>query len=83
MTAGAAVSGAEIRACDRTALAVTNQRETVVMWERATGRLRYSLEGSLPAKGELCSVFTDPFGRPLSPVSAAGMHRRDRRSDRR
>ena len=41
------------------------------------------LEGSLPAKGELCSVFIDPFGRPLSPVSAAGMHRRDRRRDRR
>ena len=37
------------------------------------------LEGSLPAKGELCSVFIDPFGRPLSPVSAAGMHRRARR----
>jgi hypothetical protein len=24
-------------------------------------------------------VFIDPFGRPLSPVSAAGMHRRERR----
>ncbi len=37
------------------------------------------LEGSLPTKGELVSVFIDPFGRPLSPVSAAGMHRRARR----
>jgi hypothetical protein len=37
------------------------------------------LEGSLPAKAESCSVFIDPFGRPLSPVSAAGMHRRARR----
>jgi hypothetical protein len=37
------------------------------------------LEGSLPSKGELVSVFIDPFGRPLSPVSAAGMHRRARR----
>jgi hypothetical protein len=37
------------------------------------------LEGSLPPKGELVSVFIDPFGRPLSPVSAAGMHRRARR----
>jgi hypothetical protein len=37
------------------------------------------LEGSLPARGESCSVFIDPFGRPLSPVSVAGMHRRARR----
>jgi hypothetical protein len=40
------------------------------------------LEGSLPAKGELCSVFIDPFGRPLSPVSLAGMNRRSRRRGR-
>jgi hypothetical protein len=40
------------------------------------------LEGSLPAKGELCSVFIDPFGRPLSPVSLAGMNRRARRRGR-
>jgi hypothetical protein len=26
-----------------------------------------------------CALFIDPFGRPLSPVSAAGMHRRERR----
>ena len=37
------------------------------------------LEGSLPDKAESCSVFIDPFGRPLSPVSVAGMHRRARR----
>ena len=37
------------------------------------------LEGSLPPKGELVSVFIDPFGRPLSPVSVAGMRRRQRR----
>jgi hypothetical protein len=40
------------------------------------------LEGSLPAKGELVSVFIDPFGRPLSPVSVAGMNRRARRRGR-
>ena len=40
------------------------------------------LEGSLPPKGELVSVFIDPFGRPLSPVSAAGMNRRARRRGR-
>jgi hypothetical protein len=37
------------------------------------------LEGALPPKGELVSVFIDPFGRPLSPVSVAGMNRRARR----
>ncbi len=37
------------------------------------------LEGSLPAKAESCSVFIDPFGRPLSPMSVAGIRRRQRR----
>lgn len=37
------------------------------------------LEGSLPAEAESCSLFIDPFGRPLSPVSLAGMDRRARR----
>ena len=41
------------------------------------------LDGSLPDNAAACSLFIDPFGRPLSPVSAAGMHRRDRRRDRR
>ena len=36
-----------------------------------------------PAKAGPCTLFIDPFGRPLSPVSAAGMHRRGRRRDRR
>ena len=40
------------------------------------------LEGSLPPKGELVSVFIYPFGRPLSPVSLAGMNRRARRRGR-
>jgi len=45
-------------------------------------RISYSveiLEGSLPARADSVSIFIDPFGRPLSPVSAAGMHRRARR----
>ena len=53
--------------------------------EMAGDSLTYTvemLEGSLPAKGELCSVFIDPFGRPLSPVSLAGMNRRSRRRGR-
>ncbi len=41
------------------------------------------LDGSLPASAGGCSLFIDPFGRPLSPVSAAGMHRRGRRRGRR
>ena len=50
-------------------------------------RLMYdfkTLEGSVPAaaKGGV-TLFIDPFGRPLSPVSAAGVHRRGRRRDRR
>jgi hypothetical protein len=40
------------------------------------------LEGTLPAKAESCTVFIDPFGRPLSPVSLAGMNRRARRRGR-
>jgi len=41
------------------------------------------LDGTLPAKAGPCTLFIDPFGRPLSPVSAAGIHRRNRRRDRR
>jgi hypothetical protein len=40
------------------------------------------LEGSLPAKAGPCSLFIDPVGRPLSPVSVAGVRRRERRRDR-
>jgi hypothetical protein len=37
------------------------------------------LDGKLPISTGPCALFIDPFGRPLSPVSAAGMHRRERR----
>jgi len=37
------------------------------------------LDGTLPAKAGPCSLFIDPVGRPLSPVSVAGMRRRGRR----
>jgi hypothetical protein len=40
------------------------------------------LEGAVPPSGEHVSVFIDPFGRPLSPVSLAGMNRRARRRGR-
>jgi hypothetical protein len=41
------------------------------------------LDGTLPNATGPCALFIDPFGRPLSPVSAAGMHRRNRRRARR
>jgi hypothetical protein len=37
------------------------------------------LEGSVPQSSGPCTLFIDPLGRPLSPVSVAGMRRRDRR----
>lgn len=37
------------------------------------------LDGSLPAAAGPCAIFIDPIGRPLSPVSVAGVRRRQRR----
>jgi hypothetical protein len=37
------------------------------------------LEGKLPVGAGPCTLFIDAFGRPLTPVSAAGIHRRERR----
>jgi hypothetical protein len=48
--------------------------------------LRYSaevLDGEVPATSGAVTLFIDPLGRPLSPVSLAGMNRRNRRQDRR
>jgi hypothetical protein len=45
-------------------------------------RLTYEVEllqGSLPAQAGPCSLFIDPLGRPLSPMSVAGVRRRSRR----
>ncbi len=50
------------------------------------GELSYSietLEGSVPTQTGPVTLFIDPFGRPLSPVSVCGMRRRERRRDRR
>jgi hypothetical protein len=50
------------------------------------GSLRYEvdvLDGTLPSATGPCALFIDPIGRPLSPVSLAGMHRRERRRMRR
>jgi hypothetical protein len=51
-----------------------------------SGQLTYVVEildGEMPASGGPSALFIDTIGRPLSPVSAGGMHRRDRRRDRR
>ncbi len=50
------------------------------------GHLSYSietLEGTVPTQTGPVTLFIDPFGRPLSPVSVCGVRRRERRRDRR
>jgi len=50
------------------------------------GDLGYSievLEGTVPAHAGPVTLFIDPFGRPLSPVSVCGVRRRSRRRARR
>ena len=50
------------------------------------GELSYSievLEGAVPANTGPVTLFIDPFGRPLSPVSVCGVRRRERRRERR
>jgi hypothetical protein len=50
------------------------------------GELSYSievLEGTVPAHTGPVTLFIDPFGRPLSPVSVCGVRRRQRRRMRR
>ena len=52
----------------------------------ADGELSYSievLEGDVPAHTGPVTLFIDPFGRPLSPVSVCGVRRRERRRMRR
>jgi hypothetical protein len=50
------------------------------------GRLSYSIEtldGAVPAQAGPVTLFIDPFGRPLSPISVCGIRRRERRRMRR
>ena len=50
------------------------------------GGLTYSidiLDGSIPEDAGPVTLFIDPFGRPLSPVSVCGVRRRERRRTRR
>lgn len=41
------------------------------------------LDGDMPAQGGPRSLFIDVIGRPLSPMSVAGVARREERRDRR
>ena len=41
------------------------------------------LEGTVPTQAGPVTLFIDPFGRPLSPVSVCGVRRRERRRMRR
>ena len=41
------------------------------------------LDGEMPSSGGASSLFIDSIGRPLTPVSVAGVHRRGRRRGRR
>jgi hypothetical protein len=41
------------------------------------------LEGTVPAQTGPVTLFIDPFGRPLSPVSVCGVRRRENRRARR
>jgi hypothetical protein len=50
------------------------------------GQLSYGievLEGTVPSTGGPVTLFIDPLGRPLSPVSVCGIRRRERRRMRR
>jgi hypothetical protein len=50
------------------------------------GQLTYGierLEGDIPAQSGPVTLFIDPFGRPLSPISVCGIRRRERRRARR
>ena len=63
--------------------------DAVVVIKKPTltdGQLSYAidvLEGTVPTEAGPVTLFIDPFGRPLSPVSVCGMRRRERRRDRR
>ena len=41
------------------------------------------LDGEMPASGGASSLFIDVIGRPMTPMSVAGVHRRGRRRGRR
>ena len=52
--------------------------EPVLLGSKLTSTVRI-LDGTLPAHGGASSLFIDTVGRPLTPVSVAGVARRSRR----
>ncbi|WP_420122177.1 hypothetical protein [Nakamurella sp.] len=65
---------------DTPADAVVVLRDPVIEQESITYAIEV-LDGAVPATGGAVSLFIDPFGRPLSPVSVAGVRRRERRRE--
>jgi hypothetical protein len=63
---------------DVTEVVVTLNQRPVVKGDDMLFPLKV-LEGELPSEGGAVLMFIDPIGRPLSPTSAAGVHRRHRR----
>ncbi|MGZ6651409.1 MAG: hypothetical protein ACXVHB_28650 [Solirubrobacteraceae bacterium] len=63
--------------------------DAVIVIERPrleNGNLSYAikpLEGTVPTHTGPVTLFIDPFGRPLSPISVCGVRRRERRRTRR
>jgi hypothetical protein len=73
------LGGEQEEAPEDVVLTLTNPR---LEWERITYDVDVR-EGRLPATTGPCSLFIDPVGRPLSPVSVMGMRRRARRRTQR
>ena len=63
---------------DVTEVVVTLHERPVVKGDDMLFPLKV-LEGDLPSEGGAVVMFIDPIGRPLSPTSAAGVHRRHER----
>jgi len=73
------LGGEQEEAPEDVVVTLTNPR---LEWERITYDVDV-VEGRLPAATGPCSLFIDPVGRPLSPVSVMGVRRRARRRSRR
>lgn len=62
---------------DFTAAVVTLVKKPVLVGNDLVYGIKL-LEGDLPASGGAVAMFIDPIGRPISPTSVAGVHRRHR-----
>ncbi|MEH6467136.1 MAG: hypothetical protein V7722_05855, partial [Porticoccus sp.] len=78
MPPNAALSFLSSQEADNVVVSLSNPR-------REAADLLYDveiLEGNVSPEGESPALFIDTVGRPLSPVSVAGVHRRHRRRRR-